>query len=237
MSKPLISLLHTTARLPDGWIEATIQWCKLANRPENIEYILFADGPEPGPQADLLPLLFHESSKVINGTGEYCAVGSANGWNRAAAASTGEILITISDDYLPVEKGWDMEVLRAFTFLDLKKRNTRGEYVLDVDNQDGAPHIPFSFLSRHYYEKLGYIFHPDYRGLMADLDFTEEALEHGVVIPAKHIKFKHLHYLCGTAPNDEVYQAQQQTMRHGQEVYARRQAERAERRSRIEVSA
>jgi hypothetical protein len=46
-----------------------------------------------------------------------------------------------------------------------------------------------------------------------------------VVVNAKHLKFRHLHYLCGTAPNDEVYQKQQETLTYGQAVYAKRARE------------
>ena len=214
---PTFSLLHTTARLPHGWDEAYSEWYKTCDHPEAVQYVLFVDGPTQDVAARVQ---FGGGFIMVwpEGTSEHCVVGSANGWNRAAAASTGKFLITISDDYRPCEH-WDTEILKVVGGA------LRGQYVLDVDNQDGAPHIPFSFLTRAYYNRYGYIFYPEYKGLMADLDFTNIARRDGVVVPAKHLKFRHLHYLCGTAPNDEVYQKQQETLAYGQAVYARRSRE------------
>jgi hypothetical protein len=226
---PTFSLLHTTARLPDGWIEAALEWFKACDNPDTVEYILFVDGPDWAP----LPKKrkFFGSSCVATSDADLCSVGSANGWNRAAKVSHGKFLITISDDYRPCEH-WDTGILKVLSSYAYGWEDHA--LVLDVDNQDGAPHIPFSFLTRAYYNRYGYIFYPEYKGLMADNDFTDVAREDGVVINARHLKFRHLHYLCGTASNDEVYQKQQQTLKHGQEVYARRCAERAERRKNVE---
>lgn len=56
----------------------------------------------------------------------------------------------------------------------------KGEYVLDVDNQDGSyPLLPFSILTTTYYKKLGYLFNPEYFGNMADVEFTEVARRDG----------------------------------------------------------
>jgi hypothetical protein len=230
---PTFSLLHTTARLPYGWLEASTEWLRACDHPESVQYVLFVDG-EPVPLGKIRGFasfnMIDENGRLLSRPYDNCRVGSANGWNRAAALSTGKFLITISDDYRPCEH-WDTEILRL---LGGEGSWHMDEVVLDVDNQDGAPHIPFSFLTRAYYNRYGYIFYPEYKGLMADNDFTDVAREDGVVINAKHLRFRHLHYLCGTAPNDEVYQKQQQTLKHGQEVYARRCAERAERRKNVE---
>ena len=238
MTTPIFSLLHTTARLPNGWHDAAVAWLSSCDNPKSVEYVLYADGPLNG--MSNAPTKIQCNGFVLCGSreAECCMVGSANGWNKAAAASTGKFLITISDDYRPCEH-WDTEILKALPTAPKPYRSLHealqkgpcqipdmdGEYVLDVDNQDGAPHIPFSFLTRAYYNSYGYIFYPEYKGLMADLDFTNIALRDGVVVNAKHLKFRHLHYLCGTAPNDEVYQKQQETLTYGQAVYAKRARE------------
>jgi hypothetical protein len=230
---PTFSLLHTTARLPNGWHDAAVEWLSNCDYPEFVEYVLYADGHITG--MSNAPTNIQCDGFVLCGKAGagHCDVGSANGWNRAAEASTGKFLITISDDYRPCEH-WDTEILIALEHDHTADTNMiDGEYVLDVDNQDGAPHIPFSFLTRAYYNRYGYIFYPEYKGLMADNDFTDVAREDGVVINAKHLKFRHLHYLCGTAPNDEVYQKQQQTLAYGQMIYNRRCAERRDRKMAI----
>jgi hypothetical protein len=235
---PTFSLLHTTARVPDGWQEACIQWFRHCDRPADVEYVIFKDTNTTLGEVPTEWYGFGSRSFAGTATKGHCSVGSANGWNHAAEASHGKFLITISDDYRPCEH-WDTEILKAIPTAPKPYRSLHealqkgpcqipdmdGEYVLDVDNQDGAPHIPFSFLTRAYYNRYGYIFYPEYKGLMADLDFTNIARRDGVVVNAKHLKFRHLHYLCGTAPNDEVYQKQQETLTYGQAVYAKRARE------------
>jgi hypothetical protein len=194
-SRPLFSLLHPTAR-PDGWRGAMDAWHERCDNPGQVEYVLCVDKgrddaawARQGDWAFGLWQKWHPFKFVVN-EGRRCAV---DAWNEAAKASTGWLLITVADDYRPPEH-WDSQ-LHSMIGPVPETRNCKEykyEYVLDVDNGDGSDHLlPFSFISRAYYERLGCLFWPEYFGLGADNDFTERARRDGVVSNARHIKFSH----------------------------------------------
>ena len=97
-----------------------------------------------------------------------------------------------------------------------------------MDNQDNShPLLPFTFISHAYYQRLGYLFWPEYMGIGADVDFTEVARRDGVVVDARHLKFEHRHWGRGLREFDQVDAHQQSAeaddVHHA--VLARRRAE------------
>jgi hypothetical protein len=218
-NRPLFSLLHPTAR-PDGWRGAMDAWYERCDNPGQVEYVLCRDEGRDdaawnrqGDWSFGLWQKWHPFKFVVN-EGRRCAV---DAWNAAAKASTGEILITVADDYFPSEY-WDAQIMET-VIAPLSKNWTPGclkEFVLDVDNGDGSDWLlPFSFISRAYYERLGCLFWPEYYGLGADNDFTERARRDDVVIPARHIKFSHPQFPA----DDPIYQWQHRA--EAEEAYRR----------------
>jgi hypothetical protein len=223
---PLISLCHSTARLPRGWIPACEDWMKKADNPTRVEYVLAVDKdrilelsfPPKAPVYDI----DKSAARLTLNYGRKCAV---DGWNAAAKASRGQLLISVADDWFPPEH-WDTELLKCVPSL-------QGEYVLDVDNGENSfPLLPFSLLTRRYYDRLirdyGYagFFYPEYFGMMADCEFTDLARRDGVVINARHLKFKH-EAPAKDSPAwkaDATYQWQQrrEAVETGNRVYIRR---------------
>ena len=209
----IISVLHSTARLPDGWRPAMEAFHSKAVHPELVEYILAIDEDQ-----DLsLPSLegtrwrrFEVVKKGVKGPAAAC--------NVAAQASRGDLLVQVADDYFP-PPAWD-EALRA-AVPDFEE-----EVVLDVDNSDGSTWLlPFSMLTRTYYERYGYIFYPGYHGLCADNEFTEQARRDKVVRPARHIVFEHRHVDRGHSTMDAIYERQKQHYEKGQALFKKRQAQ------------
>lgn len=219
---PVISLCHATARIPDGWKAAAEDWIKKAGVPRMIEYILATDDPidfedftrffvRIGGECGDQPLSRYVWT--VN-AGRRCAV---DAWNESAKPATGKLIITVSDDWFPPEH-WDTRLLECIPNLD-------GEYVLDVDNQDNSfPLLPFSLLTRAYYERLGNLFYPEYIGNMADNDFSAVARRDGVVLDARHLKFEHRDPSRG-ATWDEIYERQQKGREVGLKVFERREKE------------
>jgi hypothetical protein len=229
------SLCHTTARLPHGWTAAQQAWFDRCDQPLNVEYIVSVDKGRLDallgaqfldvlpPSSDRPPFWGRFATTVNEGRKS-----AVDGWNAAAAASAGRFLITVSDDYRPCEH-WDTEILKALPEDHDEAPDLDGEYVLDVDNQDNSfPLLPFSFLTRAYYARLGHLFYPEFIGMMADNDFTDVARRDGVVVDARHLKFTHLHPHRGSAPDDDVYRWQQrpEAWEVGNRVYNRRVRER-----------
>jgi hypothetical protein len=214
MTTPLFSLVHATARLPKGWMMAADSWAKKCDNPAAVEYVLCVDKgreSEIGDNTDHMWQAWGEFKFVVN-EGRRTAV---DAYNEAARHSTGDIIIMASDDYFPPQH-WDTAIASA---VDAVCRYD-DEFVLDVDNQEGSDWLlPFSFLSRAYYNRLGCMFWPEYAGYGADNDFTYRARQDGVVIPARHIKFSHR-----MLPHDDAVYLHQRSF-DGQPTLDRRQRE------------
>jgi hypothetical protein len=220
---PTFSLCHTTARVPDGWIAAAQAWFVACDHPENVEYILVHDegteivGANPG---------FGSFAVHVNGKRKT----AVDGWNCSAEHSTGRFIITVADDWFPCEH-WDAELLKVIPDLD-------GQHVVEVATGGDDGLLTFSLLTRAYYERFNYLFHPDYIGMYADNEFTDVARENGVVIHARHLFFEHKHPLYGTGEDDAVYQRQHrpEAWETGEKVYLQRRAARRLRKCRLFIA-
>lgn len=205
------SLAHSTARLPDGWRKAHQTWMENADAKWDIEYVLCVDA---GRESEL-PLL-PEGVRLVVNHGRRCAV---DGWNAAAAATTGKFIITVADDWFP-PKNWDCLIRSLVPSFD-------GEHVLWVGSGGDHDIMTFSMLTRTRYERYGYIFYPEYIGMCADNDFTDVAKRDRVVIDARFVEFPHMHPQYKRSQWDGIYEWQHrpEAWKVGKEVYARRQAQ------------
>lgn len=81
-----------------------------------------------------------------------------------------DIVICASDDMVPKAHGWDNEIAIAMkqNFPDLD-----GCVHFNDGNTDGKL-ITFSILGKALYDSFGYIYHPDYKSLYCDDEFTQE---------------------------------------------------------------
>lgn len=216
--RPLISLCHTTARLPEGWRASAQAWLDNCDHPENVEHVLVWDAKH-GIEAVSSSNVFPNTTRLLN-IGRECAV---DGWNTSARAARGDFLISLSDDIFPCPH-WDTELLKAIPDIN-------GEYVLEVSTGGDPGVLTFSMLTRKYFERLtrcygydGGFFYGEYLGMHGDTEFTKLARRDSVVIDARHLVFNHVHPAYNTAPWDETYRHQQrpEAYAHGHAVYERR---------------
>jgi hypothetical protein len=221
---PVISLCHTTARLPLGWKKAADLWYSRADYPERIEYILGVDHQEG---IASFPLPAFGNRYVTVNRGRQCAV---DGWNATAQIARGKLLITVADDWSPCEH-WDSELLKLIPDLN-------GEYVVKVNTGGDHGLLTFSILTRAYFERLtrdygyqGGFFYPEYIGMYADNEFTDlvnrDNQSMGLLINATHLLFPHDHPLYTGEAMDEIHQRQHRSeaFEIGEQVYNRRRLE------------
>jgi len=206
------SLCHASGRLPYGWRKAAQSWLKTCDCPQEVEHILAIDEH-----------LYLQHTLVFPHSTVRCVVpsrGSTHQYNEAAAVADGVILIQIADDLFPCPH-WDSLILNALP-LDYAS----SPYVLSQDNSDNSDLITHAIMTRPYYERFGYIGHPDYKHLMEDVEFTDVANASGCVIQAKQIRFRHLNPEAGTAEWDDVYRRQRtpELLKWAQALYERRKA-------------
>jgi glycosyltransferase involved in cell wall biosynthesis len=217
---PLFSILHTSAR-PDKWRDIYEAWIEAAVYPEQIEYDICMDrrwGFDP--VAEMRDPPSHPYLlRYVENVHPYNFSGYVSGVNTAANASTGRILIVNADDQYPCDR-WDERILDCLLpkgrpigelggFLDYFKDK---DFVLEVSTGTPEEHdrgiMVMPILSRARYERLGYVFYPEYESMFADNDFCEHARQDGVVIDARHLLFPHKHPIVTGEPMDEIYKAQ-----------------------------
>jgi hypothetical protein len=185
MTEPLISLLHPTVR-PKSWKAAADNWFQNCDRPEFVEYVLVPELKQHREFPAPLPVPFEHKSFGYN---EYAA-STVGGSNYAAKISHGKILILVADDFFSAPH-WDTNIL------NLLNGKLDQEVVIWPDT--GIPSFDDHFISlpiltRAYYERIGYLFWPEYTSFYADADFTGMAKANKVeVINARGVlKFKHV---------------------------------------------
>lgn len=190
MSEPVFSLAYTSVR--EQMIGPVVEmWRKAASGKYTIEVVIGVDGNNPLciAAANAVP----DAKVVIQGEEPF---NSTRGWNAAAAATTGKVIICVADDFRPC-LAWDEKM---FT---LKTQWMDEDWV--VHTEDGYVHnlCVLSILTRKRYDRFGYVFYPQYESLFSDTEFTEVAYLEGRVINAKHILMEHMHPDCGKRPRDD----------------------------------
>ena len=101
-----------------------------------------------------------------------------------------DIVVCASDDMVPQVQNWDDEIATAMQmwFPDLD-----GCVHFDDGNTHGKL-ITFSILGRKLYDHFGYIYHPDYKSLYCDDEFTQEVRRLGKEKYIDKVIVSHEHY-------------------------------------------
>jgi hypothetical protein len=101
-----------------------------------------------------------------------------------------DIVVCASDDMVPQVDNWDFEIADAmrqhFPKLD-------GCVHFNDGHTDGKL-ITFSILGRELYKHFGYVYHPDYKSLYCDNEFTQEVTRMDKVKYIDKVIVKHEHY-------------------------------------------
>lgn len=133
--------------------------------------------------------------------------------NNAAKACKGDIMFVVSDDTDCCDN-WPQLILNAV--------QGREDYVLRVDDGIQKWLVTAPIIDRKYYDRFGYVYHPEYRHIFVDTEFTHVAELLGRTIRADHIKFQHRHPCKGLGEMDAIYRRSDATFNQGKEVYLRR---------------
>jgi len=133
------------------------------------------------------------------------------------------LIVNQSDDMIFTKKGFDDIIRWAF----LKE-----EGAIDLDQclhfSDGNRNdlITMAIMGREYYDRFGYIYHPDYKSLWCDNEMTEVAKQLGCYKFIDVDILKHLHpaYAQNNATFDKQYQHTESFSRVDEETFKRRSA-------------
>ena len=215
---PMISLLHATRGRPEKAVLARDQWVSNSLKPGMIEHIFAIDADDKKSLEEL-----DGFKTVVVGPGGGCVAA----WNAAAAIARGRVLIQMSDDWNPAFHWDNLIAWRLKDAIEQKKPAVLA--ISDGFRKDRL--LCMAILTREYYlsqkhETTGepYLFHPDYKGVYSDNEFTIRAYENGVVVEARDIVFVHTHPLFTGGEADETYLVQNSPERYaeGLQVFNRR---------------
>lgn len=134
--------------------------------------------------------------------------------NWGAQKATGDLIIVISDDFdCPIR--WD----------ELLKKEVSGKSDFVLKTQDGIQKtlVTLPIVDRVWYERYGYIYHPDYRHMYADQELTSVAIMTGRFLQSDLI-FPHLHYTVGKSQRDYINEKNDSTYAQGNEVLIQHRA-------------
>lgn len=204
----MISILHPSRGRASQSIATTKKFVSNADNISNIEVIISIDYNDP--QRELYyqnysraPLgcvqtIFHKENKS-----------AVDAINSAASNALHDIMIVVSDD-TECYKGWDTDILKTVG----KKK----DWILKT--QDGIQPwiITMPIMDRAYYNRFGYIYHPDYLHMFCDTELTCVADITGRKITSK-LLFPHKHYSVTKQAPDAVNKKADATWAQGEKLF------------------
>lgn len=198
-----ISVIHPSRNRPQQAVLTAIKWMGMADNPDNIEYIMMCDFSDSE---------IAEYSKQFNGRYKkspsiYCEDNHSaiEAINNAARLATGDLLVVISDDF-DTFFGWDT--------LLLKELKGKSDFLLKTQDGIQKTLVTLPIMDRSYYNRFGYIYHPDYQHMGCDVELTAVAMMTGRLIPSQ-LQFPHNHYSTGKTVKDTINEKNDLTYAHG----------------------
>jgi len=212
-----ISVIHPSRNRPvEAWVTAT-NWAKKCD--SGFEYILSLDISDK----DLTKYyaLFTDFNKSWNINGKSLTNGNKSAIeaiNNAAKIATGDLLVVISDDF-DCPEHWDTLLLQACK--NYRSSRFSKDFCMKTDDGLQPTLITMPIMDRIYYERYGYVYHPDYKHMFADQELTAVALMTGKYIKSD-LNFPHLHYSTGKSPKDEINVKNDLTWKQGETLFNER---------------
>lgn len=198
----MISIIHPSRSRAGQSYRTAMSW--ISNAGCHVEHILSLDVDDPkiGEYATIDKKIVLPNKSAIEAI------------NNAAQNARGDIFIVLSDDFECFPNwGKTLEILMA------------GQADWIIKTQDGIQEwvITLPIMEISYYQRFGYIYHPDYEHGWCDTEMTCVAELTGRKV-VKNLFFKHNHHSVGGA-KDSVSEKCDATFEQGRSVFMRRKAE------------
>lgn len=193
-SPPVVSLLHATRQRPERALSCRKLWLEAAEFPDRVEHLFAIDSDDPESAAALSGCTVHTVTQP--------GLGCVGAWNLAADHSRGEILVQLSDDWLPV-RGWDR------IFAERLKPVGKSKVLRISDGHRHDDLLCMAIITRARMRQQGWFLPPAYTGVYSDDEFSYRAFEDGVVVDARDVVLVHEHPNYDTSiAMDETYRQQ-----------------------------
>jgi glycosyltransferase involved in cell wall biosynthesis len=172
----MISMIAPSRGRPLKSFDTLSKWCRMANG-HDFEIIISLDLSDDQTYRYLYPDT--KNVRLIINDNRSCV----DAINNAAKSATGDIFIVVSDDTDCFE-GWNTALL--------KELEGKSDYLLKTDDGIQDYICTMTVMDRAYFQRDGYIYHPDFFHQFADTYLTCVADIRGRLIKSK-LKFPHLH--------------------------------------------
>lgn len=172
------------------------------------------DDPDMNNEAMIEKILSYPNTSIQRGT----STSKIDAVNRDLP-DYGDIIIVMSDDMRFTRYGFD-DTIRE----DFKKYFPDGDGLLHYpDGYANERVCTMAIIGRKYYERFGYIYHPDYYSLWCDDEQTDVAKLLGKYQFISDSIIQHQHYANGRASKDALYR-RNDTYHADRMIYEKRKA-------------
>jgi len=202
---------------PSKLLYAYEKYISLARNPSEIKTIISLDSDDLTVSSELIEKLkqIHPATTICIGE----SLGKIGAVNRDMEhAGEYDILLLASDDMIPEFPGYD----------DLL-REKMSEHFPDTDGvlwfNDGFQKQNLNtlcILGKKYYERFGYIYHPEYKSLWCDNEFTIVANNLNKQIYFDKVIIRHVHPIITKTPSDLLYQENDKYFNQDRETFMKR---------------
>lgn len=197
----MISLIHPSRCRAYQAKQAAENWISRAGC--SIQYILSLDSDEP----QKMSYIGNDLNFIVNSNRS-----AVDAINNAAKESTGDILVVMSDDF-DCPQDWGKQIISL----------TTGKTDWIAKTPDGIQRwmITLPIMDRHYYNRFGYVYYPEYRHLFCDTELTcvADLLQRKIELP---INFVHNHYSVSKSKKDEISVRADATQEQGEKLFIER---------------
>lgn len=199
------SILHPTRGRPQKSFETIKKWLRAHVSCNGFpEVIVSVDMDDPCLNAYIN---LHGKRVIVNHNRS-----AVDAINNAAKVCTGDIIIVVSDD-TDCPDGWNDLLENAI--------GDRNDFIAKTPDGIQKWIITMPIMDRAYYNRFGYIYHPDYLHMFCDTELTCVADLTGRKIELD-ISFPHNHYSIGKSVKDAVSDRADKTWSQGESIFIER---------------
>lgn len=214
-----ILIKFPTRGRPDNFFRALDLYLGMAEDPEALLIQVTIDDDDPWMNAEevLQRLVGHPRIVLTRGRSS----SKIHAINRDLLMDGWDILLLASDDMIPVQPGYDGIIRRR-----MQEHYPDTDGVLWFNDGNRSDLNTLSILGRKYYDRFGYIYHPGYRSLYCDKEFTLVADRLGRQTYIDQVIIRHEHPAYGYGPMDAIYRTNDLKKDVDLRLYLLRQARR-----------
>jgi hypothetical protein len=129
-----------------------------------------------------------------------------------------DIVLLASDDMIPVKKGFDVIIKQK---MEEHYPDTDGILWFN-DGYQGKRLNTLCILGKKYYNRFGYIYHPDYVSVWCDNEFMTVGNILGKQTYFDEVIIQHQHPDWGFGGRDQIHQLNSKNERHDRELFNKR---------------